>query len=90
MFLAHEFLDAMPIHRLVKVDKEWREVLVDVNVTNKEEKVQEGENAETKLPFRFILANANTPASSLYTKVGLSPFFVQRRTVYFYYCSVAA
>ncbi|XP_047736232.1 protein arginine methyltransferase NDUFAF7, mitochondrial isoform X3 [Hyalella azteca] len=32
MFLAHEFFDVLPIHKLVKTDDgEWREVLIDIN-----------------------------------------------------------
>ena len=41
-FIAHEFFDALPIHKFVKVDSEivgsdkksWREILIDIKVRN--------------------------------------------------------
>ncbi|XP_059162321.1 protein arginine methyltransferase NDUFAF7, mitochondrial-like [Physella acuta] len=53
-FIAHEFLDALPIHKFHKTDKGWREVMVD-------------EDPESGL-LRFVLAPAPTPASIAYLK----------------------
>lgn len=55
VILAHEFFDALPIHKLQNTPKGLREVLVDV---------------DDKQPnkFRYVLANAETPASKLYAK----------------------
>lgn len=50
-FIAHEFLDALPIHQFQMTSSGWREVLVDVD-------------AEEKL--RFVLSPSPTPASSAY------------------------
>nr|SVE84883.1 EOG090X06OK [Daphnia pulex] len=49
LFLAHEFFDALPIHKLVKVDQGWREVLIDLN---REEST-----------LRYVLSRERTPAS---------------------------
>ena len=69
-FIAHEFFDALPIHKFIKVpvmprnldsmeklpptDKEWREVLVDVDV-----------DKEKKECLRFVRARHKTPAVDL-------------------------
>ena len=34
LYIAHEFLDALPVHQFVKRDEAWREVLIDVNDVN--------------------------------------------------------
>ncbi|RWS30832.1 hypothetical protein B4U80_05483, partial [Leptotrombidium deliense] len=52
VFIAHEFLDALPIHKFQKNDKqEWREVLVNVD-----------KNRE----LQFMLSNHPTPASKYF------------------------
>lgn len=48
LFLAHEFFDALPIHKLVKVDQGWREVLIDLN--------------REDLTLRFVISRDRTPA----------------------------
>lgn len=54
--LAHEFLDALPIHKFeLAMDNKWHEVLVD-NLPSSEDK------------FRFILSNAETPGSKLFSE----------------------
>ncbi|KAK9511470.1 hypothetical protein O3M35_000118 [Rhynocoris fuscipes] len=53
--LAHEFFDALPIHKFQKVGNEWKEVLIDI-----------AEGSETEL--RFVLSRSPTPASVLLTK----------------------
>ncbi|CDW53683.1 protein midA, mitochondrial [Trichuris trichiura] len=50
-FIAHEFFDAMPVHKFKKVENVWREVLVD-----------KGEGDE----LRFCLAPGVTPSQSAY------------------------
>ena len=51
-YLAHEFFDALPIHKFVKTKEEiWREILIDVNEQN---------NA-----LRFV--QANFPTAALHT-----------------------
>ncbi|XP_039604030.1 protein arginine methyltransferase NDUFAF7, mitochondrial isoform X1 [Polypterus senegalus] len=55
VFLAHEFFDALPIHKFQKTDKGWREVLVDID-TEQEDKL------------RFVLAPSATLASSFFLK----------------------
>ncbi|KAK1170150.1 hypothetical protein AOXY_G6931 [Acipenser oxyrinchus oxyrinchus] len=51
IYLAHEFFDALPIHKFQKTDKGWREMLIDIDpqVANK---------------LRFVLAPSATLASS--------------------------
>nr|SVE78874.1 EOG090X06OK [Daphnia lumholtzi] len=48
LFLAHEFFDALPIHKLVKVNQGWREVLIDLNREN--------------LNLRYVISRDRTPA----------------------------
>ena len=48
-YLAHEFFDALPIHKFVKTkDKVWREILIDLDEQNNK--------------LRFVQANFKTPA----------------------------
>ncbi|MBN3275538.1 NDUF7 methyltransferase, partial [Polyodon spathula] len=51
IYLAHEFFDALPVHKFQKTDKGWREMLIDIDpqVANK---------------LRFVLAPSATLASS--------------------------
>ncbi|XP_014242574.1 protein arginine methyltransferase NDUFAF7, mitochondrial isoform X2 [Cimex lectularius] len=53
LILAHEFFDALPIHKFQKTDEGWREVLIDVN------------EAGNKL--RYVISKAPTPASLYFT-----------------------
>ncbi|WAR18441.1 NDUF7-like protein, partial [Mya arenaria] len=55
MFVAHEFFDALPIHKFQKTEHGWREVLVDID-------------PETENKLRFVLARGDTPASKLALK----------------------
>ncbi|XP_053158864.1 protein arginine methyltransferase NDUFAF7, mitochondrial isoform X2 [Hemicordylus capensis] len=52
-YLAHEFLDALPIHKFQKTEKGWRELLVDIDP-----------NSPDKL--RFVLAPSVTPATKAF------------------------
>jgi NADH dehydrogenase [ubiquinone] 1 alpha subcomplex assembly factor 7 len=58
--LAHEFFDALPIHKFQK-DKDglWKEVLVDADLENKEQ-----------LVLRHVLSRGETPASKVFTIKG--------------------
>ncbi|XP_025902749.1 protein arginine methyltransferase NDUFAF7, mitochondrial [Nothoprocta perdicaria] len=49
-YLAHEFFDALPIHKFQRTDRGWREVLVD-------------EDPEVPDQLRFVLAPSATPAT---------------------------
>lgn len=53
IFLAHEFFDALPVHKFHRTDKNWREILIDVEKSK--------ENA-----FRFVSSNAVTPMLNLF------------------------
>lgn len=55
IFIAHEFFDAMPVHKLQKRNGEWREVLVDL---------EDGNSGN----FRFVLSKGATPASILFNQ----------------------
>ncbi|XP_058020711.1 protein arginine methyltransferase NDUFAF7, mitochondrial isoform X2 [Ahaetulla prasina] len=49
-YLAHEFLDALPIHKFQKTENGWRELFVDID-------------PEASDKLRFVLALSATPAS---------------------------
>lgn len=53
LMVAHEFFDALPIHKLQRVDGNWREILVDI--------------AEEETKFRFVVARNETPISKIIT-----------------------
>ncbi|XP_052275221.1 protein arginine methyltransferase NDUFAF7, mitochondrial-like isoform X2 [Dreissena polymorpha] len=59
MYVAHEFFDALPIHKFQKTEKGWREVLVDIDPS-----------ADNKL--RFVLSPTPSAASKLLLKVSES------------------
>ncbi|EZA50348.1 MidA-like protein, mitochondrial [Ooceraea biroi] len=54
IFVAHEFFDALPIHKFQKTDKGWREVLIDIIQDTKEER------------FQYVLSRMPTPACKVY------------------------
>ncbi|XP_032673385.1 protein arginine methyltransferase NDUFAF7 homolog, mitochondrial [Odontomachus brunneus] len=54
IFVAHEFFDALPIHKFQKTDKGWREILVDIVQETSEER------------FRYVLSQIATPACKVY------------------------
>lgn len=56
ILLAHEFFDALPIHKLLRDENKWREMLIDVDVAN-----------ENK--FRFIQSREETPISKLFNQL---------------------
>ncbi|XP_013781570.1 protein arginine methyltransferase NDUFAF7, mitochondrial-like [Limulus polyphemus] len=53
-FIAHEFFDALPIHKFQKTPEGWREVLIDTD--------------DTKGPhhLRYVLSRGPTPASKFF------------------------
>lgn len=53
--LAHEFFDALPVHKFQKTKEGWREVLIDID-----------DNSSEKL--RYVLSRSSTPASKLFIK----------------------
>ncbi|KAJ9596877.1 hypothetical protein L9F63_012133 [Diploptera punctata] len=54
-FLAHEFFDALPIHKFQRTDNGWREVLIDLDPTDPEK-------------FRYVLSRSPTPACKFFIK----------------------
>uniref|UniRef100_A0A1B6BY44 Protein arginine methyltransferase NDUFAF7 n=1 Tax=Clastoptera arizonana TaxID=38151 RepID=A0A1B6BY44_9HEMI len=53
--IAHEFFDALPIHKLQKTENGWSEVLIDIDPDD-----------ETGKKFRYVISRFPTPASKLY------------------------
>ncbi|XP_039493761.1 protein arginine methyltransferase NDUFAF7 homolog, mitochondrial [Drosophila santomea] len=56
LVLAHEFFDALPVHKLQLVDGKWQEVLIDVASSD----------GAQDAGFRYVLSRSQTPVSSLY------------------------
>ncbi|TDG41236.1 hypothetical protein AWZ03_012343 [Drosophila navojoa] len=54
LVLAHEFFDALPVHKLQLIDGQWQEVLIDVDTKS------------TTADFRYVLSKAQTPVSQLF------------------------
>ncbi|XP_067240803.1 protein arginine methyltransferase NDUFAF7, mitochondrial isoform X2 [Chanodichthys erythropterus] len=52
VFLAHEFFDALPIHKFQRTEKGWREVMVDIDPESPEK-------------LRFVVSHSPTLASSM-------------------------
>ena len=58
-YLAHEFFDALPIHKFVKsLEGEWREVLIDIDINPKVE--LRGEGCQSRLILKLNLMNSNS------------------------------
>lgn len=55
LLIAHEFFDALPIHKFRKTASGYREVLIDID---------KGKD----MCFRYVLANHETPALKLFLK----------------------
>lgn len=53
IILAHEFFDALPIHKLQRDGEIWKEILIDLDPADKEK-------------FRFVMSRNETPISKLY------------------------
>ncbi|XP_059483598.1 protein arginine methyltransferase NDUFAF7, mitochondrial [Neocloeon triangulifer] len=52
--IAHEFFDALPVHKLKKTEQGWREILVDIDPNSPD------------ISFRYVLSREPTPMSQLY------------------------
>ena len=59
LFLAHEFFDAMPIHKFQLTDGKWREIMVDVD-------------RPTEEGFRFVASKADTPMQRVFLQSPLA------------------
>ncbi|XP_043282362.1 protein arginine methyltransferase NDUFAF7 homolog, mitochondrial-like isoform X1 [Venturia canescens] len=55
VFVAHEFFDALPIHKFQKTGDIWNEVLIDIDPKTENEK-----------KFRYVLTKRATPASAIF------------------------
>lgn len=53
--LAHEFFDALPIHKLQKMDDAWKEILIDIN--------PDCPPAEEQ--FRYVISQNQTPMTKI-------------------------
>lgn len=51
--VAHEFFDALPIHKLQLDNGIWKEILIDVDKTKENE-------------FRYVISKSQTPISSIF------------------------
>lgn len=56
IILAHEFFDALPIHKLQRDGDVWKEILIDIDPNDKEK-------------FRYVLSRNETPFSKLYNQM---------------------
>lgn len=61
IFVAHEFLDALPIHKFQFTEDGWREVLVDISK----------ESSHQNPKFRYVIARNPTPASKIFLRNGV-------------------
>lgn len=66
LYLAHEFFDALPVHKLVKSNQGWREVLIDINREDS--------------TLRYVLSRDRTPAS-LYCLVTMVLYIIISRII---------
>lgn len=53
ILLAHEFFDALPVHKLFKEGEQWKEILIDIEPNDDKR-------------FRFIKSRVQTPVSKLF------------------------
>lgn len=53
IILAHEFFDALPIHKIQRDGKVWKEILVDNDPNDKQK-------------FRYVVSRNETPISKIY------------------------
>ncbi|XP_017469099.1 PREDICTED: NADH dehydrogenase [ubiquinone] complex I, assembly factor 7 homolog [Rhagoletis zephyria] len=60
--LAHEFFDALPVHKLQRDGKLWKEVLIDVIS-------RDSVDSDNQPDFRYVISKAQTPVSHLYQPI---------------------
>lgn len=53
IYVAHEFFDALPIHKFQMDDDKWREVLIDID-------------PKTENAFRYVISKAPTPMLNVF------------------------
>lgn len=53
IILAHEFFDALPVHKFQRENGKWKEVLIDVDTSNNN-------------GFRYVLSKSETPMSKIF------------------------
>lgn len=53
LVVANEFFDALPIHKLQKTERGYREILIDIEPSD-------------ETTFRYVIANGETPATKLF------------------------
>lgn len=53
LVVANEFFDALPIHKLQKTERGYREILIDIEPSD-------------ETTFRYVIANCATPATKLF------------------------
>lgn len=54
-YLAHEFFDALPIHKLIETEEGWKELLVDID-----------ESKDGPHHLRYVISRHTTPAAKMY------------------------
>ncbi|EFA00688.1 protein arginine methyltransferase NDUFAF7 homolog, mitochondrial [Tribolium castaneum] len=55
LLVAHEFFDALPVHKFQKTKDGYREILIDIDLSK-------------ECSFRYVIAREETPASKLYIR----------------------
>ncbi|KAM8705927.1 hypothetical protein ACLKA7_010255 [Drosophila subpalustris] len=61
LVLAHEFFDALPVHKLQLVNGLWQEVLIDV---------ADVQGSQSQTPeFRYVMSKSQTPVSRLFKPI---------------------
>lgn len=53
IFLAHEFFDALPVHKFQRVDDNWREIFIDLD-------------KDKDSQFQFVTSNSVTPMLGIF------------------------
>jgi len=53
LYIAHEFFDALPVHKLQKVNQDWREVLIDLDAPSERQKIEK---------LRYVVSRHETPS----------------------------
>lgn len=59
LIIANEFFDALPIHKLQKTERGYREILIDIDSCNEK-------------AFKYVIANGDTPITKLFVNANES------------------